>query len=85
MSKVIFTPYPNEARYKAEFYKGDDLVDWKWLTQSEADGLEEYLQDSATTIDALDLFEELDNLWFDDPDSNTFEDTLYRLVKDDIR
>lgn len=85
MSKVMFTPYPDEARYKAEFYKGDDLVDWMWLSQDEADGLEEYLQDSATTIDAVGLYEELGELAFDDDGEGTaFEDNLYKLVKDEI-
>jgi hypothetical protein len=82
MSTVRFTLDKETTRYKAEFFKNNDLVDWKYLTPEEEDGLIDFLPEEEAVVDALGLYEELDNLWFPTAsgEPTNFEEMLYDLV-----
>lgn len=87
-SSVSFSFVESEARYKAKFFKDGELKDWKYLTPVEVDGLEGWLptEGQNVMVDALGLYEELDNMWFDTADGvpTNFEQMLFDLVQDEI-
>lgn len=87
-STVSFSFVEEEARYKAKLFKDGELKDWKYLTPVEVDGLQDWLptEGKTSTVDALGLYEELDNMWFDTPNGEptNFEEMLFDLVQDEI-
>lgn len=86
MSKyVIFKHDATTFRYSAEFYNGEHLFFKKWLTPTEEDNLQEYLDDLEDKVPLSELIEARDSgFWEDeDGDSTNFELTLNDLEKEE--
>jgi len=84
MSKEV-TIYETETDFIAVFSKDAVTVDSKTITVVEYDGLLDMIDfnNLPVTIDAEKMYDEWDNLWFDnDGDATNFELMLYNLVKE---
>lgn len=88
ISLVRFTYVESQDRYKAELFKDNQIGEWKYLSPIEVEGLQEWLptEGQTVTVDALGLYEDLDNMWFDTPNGEptNFEEMLFNLVQDEI-
>jgi hypothetical protein len=83
MSKyVIFKHDANTLRYSAEFYNGERLFTKKWLTVTEEENLEEYLDDLEDKVSMEELFEARDSGVWQDEDNDT---TNFELVLEDLQ
>lgn len=83
MSKyVIFKHDANTFRYSAEFYNGEHLFFKKWLTATEEENLEEYLDDLEDKVSIEELFEARDSGVWQDEDNDT---TNFELVLEDLQ
>jgi hypothetical protein len=84
MSKEV-TIYETETDFIAVFSKDAVTVDSKTITVVEYDGLLDMIDFNSlpVTIDAEKMYDEWDNLCFDnDGDATNFELMLYNLVKE---
>lgn len=84
MSKEV-TIYETETDFIAVFSKDGVAVDSKTITVIEYDGLLDVVDFNSLpmTIDAVKLWDEWHNLWFDtDGDTTNFEEMLDNLVKE---
>lgn len=82
MSKyVIFKHDANTLQYSAEFYNGEHLFEKKWLTATEEDNLQEYLDDLEDKVPLSELCEARDSgMWLSDDD----DVTNFELILDDL-
>jgi hypothetical protein len=84
MSKEV-TIYETETDFIAVFSKDAVTVDSKTITVVEYDGLLDIIDFNSlpVTLDAVKMYEEWDNLSFDNGgDDTNFELMLYNLVKE---
>jgi hypothetical protein len=67
---VKFTSIPGEARVRCEFLSNGTVVDSKYLTSAEEDGLSEFVKftDSGYEVDAKHIESALEHMIFDDED-----------------
>ena len=79
---VSFTYDADTDRYFATFFKGEQILERKTLTNIEVDGLEEIVDFSAVpiTMSGAELAEELDTLYFDNHGEETNFEALCRVL-----
>jgi hypothetical protein len=82
--QVVFTNDTNTARVKAEFFIGEEVFDWKFLTPEEYYGLEDWLSPKLPKVyEAEELLADTANMGFDteNGEETNFEIMLGELVK----
>lgn len=80
---VVFEYNKDTFQYTARFYKNGEQFEWKRLTDTEEDNLEEFLEELEDKVDIAELIEARDSgMWLDDDgDTTNFELILNDLEK----
>ena len=80
---VVFEYNKDTFQYTARFYKNGEQVEWKRLTDTEEDNLEEFLEELEDKVDIAELIEARDSgMWMsDDGEATNFELILTDLEK----
>lgn len=84
MEKYVVFEYDQKTfLYTARFYKNGEQIEWKRLTETEEDNLEEFLEELEDKVDIADLLKARDsgNWQAEEDDITNFELILNDLEK----